>query len=68
MNTRNAFYGLDENLRALAPKYDPPSTISSFTVSKNLQKKCNIMEVAFFREIDFTKKWALKINIFWHFF
>ena len=38
MNTRNAFYGLDENLRALAPKYDPPSTISSLTVSKNFQK------------------------------
>ena len=68
MNTRNAFYGLDENLRALAPKYDPPSTISSFTVSKNLQKKCNIMEVAFSREIDFTKKMGFKNQHFLIFF
>ena len=35
MNTRNAFHGLDENLRALAPKYDPPS-LSFSNKPKNL--------------------------------
>ena len=35
MNTRNAFHGLDENLRALAPKFEAPK-LSYESRSKSL--------------------------------
>ena len=36
MNTRNAFHGLDENLSALAPKFEPPRLTFASKRSKSL--------------------------------
>ncbi len=36
MNTRNAYHGLDENLKALAPKFEPPKLSFATSRSKSL--------------------------------